>query len=89
MEKQPLASLQADNVEESLALVNSALAGKGKVNPARDIVALNAGAAIYVSGIASDLVEGVAIAEDVIGSGLASVKLTELASLTQCYLSDE
>jgi len=89
MEKQSLQPLQANDVEASLELVNTALAGKGVTNPARDIVALNAGAAIYVAGIADDLVEGVAIAEDVIGSGLAGIKLTELVSLTQCYLAAE
>lgn len=88
IETQSIMPLQADNVEQSLELVNSALEGKGVVNPARDIVALNAGAAIYVAGIADTLVEGVAIAEDVIGSGLARVKLTELAAFTQCYLDN-
>ena len=88
IETQSIEPLQADNVEQSLELVNSALEGKGVINPARDIVALNAGAAIYVAGIADDLVEGVAIAEDVIGSGLARVKLTELAAFTQCYLDN-
>jgi len=88
IETQSIAPLQAENVEQSLVLVNSALEGKGVINPARDIVALNAGAAIYVAGIADDLAEGVAIAEDVIGSGLAKVKLTELAAFTQCYLDN-
>lgn len=88
IDTQSISPLQADNVEQSLELVNSALEGKGVVNPERDIVALNAGAAIYVAGIADDLAEGVAIAEDVIGSGLARVKLTELAAFTQCYLDN-
>jgi anthranilate phosphoribosyltransferase len=88
IETQSIAPLQAENVEESLELVHSALEGKGVVNPARDIVALNAGAAIYVAGIADNLAEGVAIAEDVIGGGLARVKLTELAAFTQCYLDN-
>ena len=88
IETQSIMTLQAENVDESLELVQSALEGKGVVNPARDIVALNAGAAIYVAGIADDLAEGVAIAEDVIGGGLARVKLTELAAFTQCYLDN-
>lgn len=88
IETQSIMPLQAENVDESLELVQSALEGKGVVNPARDIVALNAGAAIYVAGIADDLAEGVAIAEDVIGGGLARVKLTELAAFTQCYLDN-
>lgn len=88
IETQSITPLQAESVDESLELVHSALEGKGVVNPARDIVALNAGAAIYVAGIAESLAEGVAIAEDVIGSGLARVKLTELAAFTQCYLDN-
>ncbi|ADZ90303.1 anthranilate phosphoribosyltransferase [Marinomonas mediterranea] len=85
LELQSLEPIMAFNAEESLVLVKSALEGKGKVNPARDIVALNAGAAIYVSGVADTLAEGVAIAEDVIGGGLAKVKLSELASFTRCF----
>lgn len=44
---------------------------KGEKNRARDLVAMNAGAAIYVSGIASSLREGCAIAEGAISSGCA------------------
>ncbi len=78
--------IQAFDADESLSLIKSALDGKGKVNPARDIVALNAGAAIYVSGIADSLAEGVNIAEDVIGGGTAKVKMSELASFTRCFM---
>ncbi|AEF55839.1 anthranilate phosphoribosyltransferase [Marinomonas posidonica] len=78
--------IQAFDADESLSLIKSALEGKGKVNPARDIVALNAGAAIYVSGIADSLAEGVNIAEDVIGGGTAKVKMSELASFTRCFM---
>lgn len=88
MERQPISEVQAEDADISLDLVKKALEGKGVVNAPRDIVALNAGAAIYVAGIASSLAEGVVIAEDVIGGGLARVKLTELASFTQCYLND-
>ena len=86
---QPLASLQAKDSSESLVLVKKALEGKGVENPARDIVALNAGAAIYVCGIADTLKQGVEMAEDMIGSGLAKVKLSELASFTRYYKNAE
>lgn len=46
--------------------------------PARDIVILNAGAAIYVAGIARDYAEGIAIAREMIESGKAYQKLNEL-----------
>ncbi|WP_191601003.1 anthranilate phosphoribosyltransferase [Marinomonas algicola] len=83
--RQSIDPLQVNDAEESFVLVKQALAGKGKVNPARDIVALNAGAAIYVSGIASSYAEGVLMAEDVIGGGLATEKLSALASFTRCF----
>jgi anthranilate phosphoribosyltransferase len=82
---QPLSSVQALDAESSLAMVKQALEGKGQVNGPRDIVALNAGAAIYVSGVADSLAEGVAMAEDVIGGGVAKIKLSELASFTRCF----
>jgi anthranilate phosphoribosyltransferase len=67
--------------EESAALVRSALAGD---NPeASAIVQLNAGAAIYVSGVAATLADGVQMADDAIASGLALQKLTELRQFTE------
>ncbi|MBJ7539786.1 anthranilate phosphoribosyltransferase [Marinomonas transparens] len=86
---QSVDALQANDASESLALIKTALEGKGKVNPARDIVALNAGAAIYVSGVASTLAEGINIAEDVIGGGTAKVKMSELASFTRCFMNND
>ncbi|SBS28023.1 Anthranilate phosphoribosyltransferase [Marinomonas spartinae] len=83
---QSLDSVQARDAEESLALVKTALDGKGKVNPARDIVAINAGAAIYVCGVADSLEEGVSMAEDMIGGGLAKIKMSELASFTRYFM---
>ncbi|WP_417505354.1 anthranilate phosphoribosyltransferase [Marinomonas gallaica] len=88
MERQPLASVQTEDPESSLAMLKVAIEGKGVVNAPRDIVALNAGAAIYVSGVADSLKEGVAIAEDVIGGGLAKIKLQELASFSRCYMPE-
>lgn len=85
IERQSIAPLQAEDAAASLLLVKSAIAGKGKVNPERDIVALNAGAAIYVSGVADSLQEGIVMAEDVIGGGLATEKLSALASFTRCF----
>ncbi|MGB3384093.1 MAG: anthranilate phosphoribosyltransferase [Marinomonas sp.] len=86
---QSLESLQATDSSNSLVLVKTALEGKGIENPARDIVALNAGAAIYVCGVADTLKQGVEMAEDMIGSGLAKVKLSELASFTRYYKNAE
>ena len=76
-----LAPLKVANTEESLVLVKAALDGSNEA--ASDFVALNAGAAIYVAGIAGTLEHGVQIAQDVIGGGLASEKMKEFAEFTQ------
>lgn len=79
-----LSGLAVSTAEESLNLIQDALSGKdGKaVRKAASIIALNAGAAIYVSGVASDFKEGVALAEDAIASGLAKEKIKELVEFT-------
>ena len=47
------------------------------------MIALNAGAAIYVSGVAATLADGVQMAEDAMASGVAAQKITELVEFTQ------
>jgi anthranilate phosphoribosyltransferase len=54
----------------------------GEAGPARDVAALNAGAAIYVSGQVATLEEGVRAAEAVLDDGRAAAALDSLASLT-------
>ena len=73
-----LADIAADGAENSLAMINDAFAGKE--GSARDIVALNAGAAIYVSGLADDLTDGVAKASAILKNGGAQRKLEEYAT---------
>lgn len=73
--------LQVANVEESQAMVLEALANKA--GAARDIVALNAGAAIYVAGKAATFEEGVETALEVIKSGAARAKLDQFVAFTQ------
>ena len=74
------AAIVADSAETSLALVKQSLTDAGSA--AADIVALNAGAAIYVSGIANSMANGVAMAQDAISSGLANERLAELVRIT-------
>jgi len=83
---QSLVGLSVETAEESLALINDALGKRTtpEAQKAADMIALNAGAAVYVSGVASSLKEGVQMAEDAIGSGLALAKIQELASFTDC-----
>ncbi|MCB1614574.1 MAG: anthranilate phosphoribosyltransferase [Pseudomonadales bacterium] len=80
-ERCPLNALQVDSVEASLAKVEEALTNSH--SKAADMVALNAGAAIFAANIASSLAEGVAMAQDIIGTKLAWAKLKDLAALTQ------
>ncbi len=87
IERADLSAIGADSVEQSLATMKDVLSKKQ--GPAADIVALNAGAAIYVSGMASTLAQGIIQAQDAIGSGLAMAKLNELAQLSDVYRSDD
>jgi anthranilate phosphoribosyltransferase len=56
-------------------IVSNILEGNG--GPATDIAVLNAGAALTVSGVAKDLNEGIARAQDSISSGAAMKKLNQ------------
>jgi anthranilate phosphoribosyltransferase len=82
--RQSLASLKVASAEESLGLIKDALGkrttDRGKA--AADMIALNAGAAIFVSGLADSLAQGVVMAEDTIATGLALEKLTDLAEMS-------
>lgn len=55
---------------------------KGKIGPQRDIVILNAGAALYAADIAKSIKEGIKLAEASIDSGKAMKKLEGLKRLT-------
>lgn len=80
IERQVLNGLEVSGPEESLALIIDALTKRETPagQKAADILALNAGAAIYVAGLANNLKNGVAMAEDAIYSGLANEKRKEL-----------
>jgi anthranilate phosphoribosyltransferase len=85
LSRQSLEGLSVDNAEQSLELIKDALSKKPSANGAKaaDLIALNAGAALYVAGCADSIKEGVAMAQDAIGAGLARAKLTDLATFTQ------
>ena len=80
-----LKDIQIQNAEESKAMILDVLSGNAycKNTAARDIVLLNAGAAIYVSGVARSLAEGIVKAAEVIDSGQALAKLAALRTATQ------
>jgi anthranilate phosphoribosyltransferase len=75
--------LQVANVEESKAMLLGAL--DNKLGAARDIVALNAGASIYVCGLADTLGDGVEQALDLIAAGAARAKLEQFVSFTKRF----
>ncbi|GJM13808.1 MAG: anthranilate phosphoribosyltransferase [Pseudohongiella sp.] len=73
--------LQIDSAEESLVMLKDALGNRNQA--AADIVALNAGAAIYAANLSDDLAGGVAKAQAILQSGEAELKLKQLADFTQ------
>ena len=74
-------SLKVENPEESKAMLLGVLAGAS--GPARDIVCLNAGAALYAGNVVPSIAEGLARAQQAIDSGAARAKLDALVARTQ------
>ncbi|HZZ93974.1 MAG TPA: anthranilate phosphoribosyltransferase [Usitatibacter sp.] len=79
----PVEAIQVKDAAESRARVESVLANEP--GPSRDVVVLNAAAALYVSGVANSLWDGVAAARDAIASGAARGKLDHLVKFTRAY----
>ncbi|SFM61102.1 anthranilate phosphoribosyltransferase [Ectothiorhodospira mobilis] len=79
----PLDAVRVDSADESLTLIRGVFAGQP--GPARDIVLLNAGAAIYVSGLAESMEAGVRRAAQVIDEGAAAARLEQLASFSRSF----
>lgn len=77
----PLSEIQVDSVAASLEMMREALAGKP--GPASDIIALNAGAAIYAADLANSLESGIHKAREILASGTALQKLNALIEWTQ------
>jgi anthranilate phosphoribosyltransferase len=76
-----MSKLAVTSPAESLKMIESVL--NNDAGPARDIVAFNAGAAIYVAGLAPDLGAGIETAQAVIASGAAKKKLHDLVALSR------
>ena len=74
-------SLHINSAEESLVMLKQAFANENQ--PATEIVALNAGAAIYVANLCEDLLAGVTKAREVLESGIAQEKFDQLVQFTQ------
>ncbi len=78
-----LQELVVDSPQQSFGMVKLVL--EGHQGPARDIVVLNAGAALYVAGLAKDVKHGVHKAQEMIDSGAAMQKLNDLVKLSQSF----
>lgn len=81
---QPMDGLKVTGPEQSLAIVQAVLAGQA-APPARQIVAFNAGAAIYVAGQAASLQAGIQRAFEIIDSGQGWALLQRYADATQSF----
>lgn len=76
-----LSAIRAGSVGESKAMLLAAL--ENREGAARDVVALNAGASVYVAGLAETLADGVKLAKSVIASGAARRKLDQFVAFTR------
>jgi anthranilate phosphoribosyltransferase len=75
-----LEELHGGNAAQSALIVRSVL--EGKPGPARDVVLLNSGAALYVSGRAATIADGIGLAAESIDSAKARQKLEQLVEMT-------
>lgn len=81
LNRHPLEAVLGGDAAENAAIITSVL--QGEKNPYRDIVLANAGACIYVAGLADTLVSGVEKAKEVVDSGKALTKLEQLVVMTE------
>jgi anthranilate phosphoribosyltransferase len=78
-------TLRVETPEDSKAMLTGVLNNSDdpSLKAAKDIVALNAGVALYAANVAADMKEGIALARRAIESGAAAQKLRELTDFTQ------
>jgi anthranilate phosphoribosyltransferase len=75
--------LKVANKEESVQCIERALANDD--GPVRDIVLLNAGAALYCANVAASVSEGVKLAREAVASGKALAKLSQFVAATNRF----
>lgn len=86
IKRQSLDGLVVTSPSDSLALIEQALSGESAgpiVQKARDMIALNAGAALYIADKTDDYLSGVMLAKEIIHSGKALQKMHEFAKFSQ------
>jgi anthranilate phosphoribosyltransferase len=80
MQRTSLDAVAVNSAMQSLAMIEAVF--DNKPGPARDIVCLNAGAAIYVADLTASLKEGAALASEVIASGRVKQTLASLIDVS-------
>jgi anthranilate phosphoribosyltransferase len=75
--------LRVANTQESVQCIQRALANED--GPVRDVVLLNAGAALYCAGVAGTVIDGVRRAREAVASGKALAKLSQFVSATNQF----
>ncbi|WP_164274647.1 anthranilate phosphoribosyltransferase [Stenotrophomonas sp. B1-1] len=78
-------NLRVDSPEQSIQMLRAVL--DNQAGPALDIVALNAGAALYVAGVASDIGDGLARARAAITDGSARQRLQQYVDTTRALVA--
>ncbi|WP_177419436.1 anthranilate phosphoribosyltransferase [endosymbiont of Lamellibrachia barhami] len=78
-----ISEITVEDAAQSLNVIRGVL--EDRPGPARDIVQLNAGAAIYTAGLADTLMDGINRADQAIASGEARSRLDRLVILTQSF----
>lgn len=81
LQRTDISQLTVNDATQSLDIIKGIFAGQP--GPARDIVVMNAGAAIYTADLAQTLTQGIAIAQQMIDSGAAQQKLDALIQCSQ------
>jgi len=80
LQSSPLDTIKVSNIAEAKTMLLDVL--ENKAGPARDIVLLNAGAAIYTADMADSLASGVKKAAEAIATGAAKNKLAQLVQIS-------
>jgi len=73
-------ALRVETPEQSMAMLKGVLTGEP--GAARDIVLLNAGAALYAANVAATIKDGIGLAAKAVDSGAAKGRLEQLVSIT-------
>jgi anthranilate phosphoribosyltransferase len=83
VQRTPITTLAVDSAEHSLKVIQDVF--NNTQGSAYDIVVMNAGAAIYVAGLAESLADGIQTAKTVIANGQAREKLQGLIELSNSF----